>query len=310
MKNTSSTSELLVVGSVAFDDIETPFGQSKKTLGGSATYIALAASHFTKPLLVAVVGEDFKAEHCQILQKRKVDLLGLEMTKGKTFAWGGRYHFDLNTRDTLYTHLNVFEKFSPKLAPVHQAAKYVFLGNTHPTQQIKILKQLKKPEFVGLDTMNYWIEKTKKELLRALRFTHALVINDSEARELSQEHNLLKAAKKIFQMIQGSKSKVLVIKRGEYGLLLFAQDKIFHLPGFPLEDVTDPTGAGDSFAGGFMGHLAATQDFSWKNLKKAAVAGSALASFCVQAFGTTALQNLKTSKLQARIRGFHNLTSF
>lgn len=310
MKNTSSTSELLVVGSVAFDDIETPFGQNKKTLGGSATYISLAASHFTKPLLVAVVGEDFKAEHCKILQKRKVDLSGLEMSKGKTFAWGGKYHFDLNTRDTIYTHLNVFENFSPQLAPVHRAVKYVFLGNTHPAQQIKILKQLKKPEFVGLDTMNYWIEKTPKELNQVLRLIHALVINDSEARELSQEHNLLKASKKIFQRMRNSKRKVLVIKRGEYGLLLFAQGKIFHLPGFPLEDVVDPTGAGDSFAGGFMGYLAATQNFSWNHLKKAAVIGSALASFCVQAFGTAALQKLKTSELNARIRGFRNLTSF
>ena len=310
MKNTPSNSELLVIGSVAFDDIETPFGKSKKTLGGSATYISLAASHFTQPRMVAVVGEDFKAEHCDILQKRKVDLLGLEMAKGKTFAWGGKYHFDLNTRDTLFTHLNVFEHFSPKLSPVHQTAKYAFLGNTHPAQQIKILKQLKQPKFVGLDTMNYWIEKTPKDLARALQLVDALIINDSEARELSQEHNLLKAAKKITQRMQASKKRVLVIKRGEYGLLLFAQTKIFHLPGFPLEDVVDPTGAGDSFAGGFMGHLAATQDFSWTNLKKAAVAGSALASFCVQAFGTQALQSLKTQTLHKRIQGFRNLTSF
>ncbi|MCL5775057.1 MAG: PfkB family carbohydrate kinase, partial [Patescibacteria group bacterium] len=235
MNKKSSTLNLLVIGSVAFDDIETPFGKSKKTLGGSATYISLAASYFTRAGLVAVVGEDFKSEHCNVLQKQNVDLMGLEMKKGRTFAWGGKYHFDLNTRETLFTHLNVFENFSPVLSPSHRSTQYVFLGNTHPAQQIKIINQLKNPKFVGLDTMNYWIEKTPKELGQVLKLVDALVINDSEARELSKEHNLLKAAKKISGLMHKNKKRLLVIKRGEYGLLLFQGNKIFHLPGFPLE---------------------------------------------------------------------------
>ena len=310
MNKKSSTPNLLVIGSVAFDDIETPFGKSKKTLGGSATYISLAASYFTKAGLVAVVGEDFKSEHCNVLQKQKVDLTGLEMQKGKTFAWGGKYHFDLNTRETLFTHLNVFENFSPELSPVHRNTQYVFLGNTHPAQQIKIINQLKNPKFVGLDTMNYWIEKTPKELGQVLKLVDALVINDSEARELSKKHNLLKAAKKISGLMHKNKKRLLIIKRGEYGLLLFQGNKIFHLPGFPLEDVVDPTGAGDTFAGGFMGHLSAKSDFSWDNFKKACVAGSAMASFCVQNFGTKALQDLNKTAIQQRVKGFKHLTHF
>ena len=310
MNKKSSTPSLLVIGSVAFDDIETPFGKAKKTLGGSATYISLAASYFTKPGLVAVVGEDFQQQHCEILQNRKVDLMGLEMAEGKTFAWGGKYHFDLNARETLFTHLNVFENFSPELSPTQRSTPYVFLGNTHPAQQIRIISQLKNPKFVGLDTMNYWIEKTPKELGQVLKMVDALVINDSEARELSKEHNLLKAAKKISGLMHQNKKRLLIIKRGEYGLLLFQGGKIFHLPGFPLEDVVDPTGAGDSFAGGFMGHLSAKSDFSWDNFKKACVAGSAMASFCVQDFGTKALQNLSRAKINQRIQGFRHLTHF
>ena len=310
MNKKSSTPSLLVIGSVAFDDIETPFGKSKKTLGGSATYISLAASYFTKPGLVAVVGEDFKQQHCEILQNRKVELAGLEMAKGKTFAWGGKYQFDLNTRETLFTHLNVFENFSPELSPAHRNTPYAFLGNTHPAQQIKIISQLKNPKFVGLDTMNYWIEKTPKELGQALKMADALVINDSEARQLSKEHNLLKAAKKISGLMHQNRKRLLIIKRGEYGLLLFQGNKIFHLPGFPLEDVIDPTGAGDTFAGGFMGHLSAKSDFSWDSFKKACVAGSAMASFCVQDFGTKALQGLNRAAINQRIKGFKHLTHF
>jgi len=308
--STGSTPNLLVIGSVAFDDIETPFGKAKKTLGGSATYISLSASYFARPALVGIVGEDFEKEHCQILQKKNVDLMGLEMKKGKTFAWGGKYHFDLNTRDTLFTHLNVFENFSPVLSPVHRAAKYVFLGNTHPAQQIKIINQLKNPKFVGLDTMNYWIEKTPKELGQVLKLVDALVINDSEARELSKEHNLLKAAKKISGLMHAGKKRLLIIKRGEYGLLLFQGGQIFHLPGFPLEDVVDPTGAGDTFAGGFMGQLVQIRNLSWTNMKKAALSGSVMASFCVEDFGTKKLQTLNPNMILKRQKAFKALTHF
>jgi len=308
--STGSTPNLLVIGSVAFDDIETPFGKSKKTLGGSATYISLAASFFTKAGLVAVVGEDFKSGHCGVLQKRKVDLAGLEMKKGKTFAWGGKYHFDLNTRETLFTHLNVFETFSPVLSPAHRNSQYVFLGNTHPALQAKIINQLRKPKFVGLDTMNYWIEKTPKELGQVLKLVDALVINDSEARELSKERNLLKAARKIAGLMHKNKKRLLIIKRGEYGLLLFQHGKIFHLPGFPLEDVVDPTGAGDTFAGGFMGSLAKADNLSWNNVQKAAVSGSVMASFCVEKFGTKRLQEVSPKEISARHKDFKTLTHF
>ena len=310
MNKLAFNSNLLVIGSVAFDDIETPFGKSKKTLGGSATYISLSASYFARPALVAIVGEDFKKEHCDVLQKRKVDLMGLEMAKGKTFAWGGKYHFDLNTRDTLFTHLNVFENFSPQLSPSHQKAPYVFLGNTHPSQQIKIIKQLKNPAFVGLDTMNYWIEKTPKELAGALKLVDALVINDSEARELSHEHNLLKAAKNITNLMQKNKKRLLIIKRGEFGLMVFQNKNLFHLPGFPLEDVADPTGAGDTFAGGFMGQLAKVQNLSWPNIQKAALCGSVMASFCVEDFCTKRLQKLSNAEIVTRQKAFKNLTHF
>lgn len=306
-KNNSS---LLVIGSVALDSIKTPFGEVKDALGGSATYISLSGSIFAPTSLVAVVGEDFTDQLKKPLLRANIDSSGLITSPGKTFRWGGEYNFDLNTRQTLFTELGVFADFKPQLSKQQKNAQFVFLGNTHPSIQHKVIKQLKQPKFVGLDTMNFWIEKTPRELKAVLKMVDALIINDSEARELSQEYNILKAAKKIQGFMHKSKKRILIIKRGEYGLLLFQHGKIFHLPGFPLEEVLDPTGAGDTFAGGFMGFLASQKNISWENIKKAAVCGSAMASFCVEKFGTLALQNLNKNKLQSRLKHFKVLTGF
>ncbi len=311
---------LLIVGSVAFDSIETPFGKIKKALGGSASYFSLAASFFARPSVVGVVGKDFADIYRQPLKKKNIDLSGLEQTAGKTFAWGGKYSFDLNNRETLFTHLNVFENFKPKLSAGHKNASYIFLGNIHPALQLEVLSQIKKPKLVGLDTMNLWIEKTPKELAKILKLVDVFVINDSEARELSGEHNLVKAAKKIIAMMdttspqpspqKGRETATLIIKRGEYGLLLFKGRDVFHLPGYPLEDVIDPTGAGDSFAGGLMGFLAKTEDLSWGNLKRACVAGSVMASFCCERLGTQRLQEISPGDIKRRFKEFKRLTHF
>ncbi len=324
--------KLLIVGSVAYDSIKTPFGKANKTLGGSATYFSLAASFFTKPSLVAVVGQDFKDE--EVFKRLGINISGLEKQPGKTFAWGGEYSFDLNSRKTLFTHLNVFENFKPKLSSDHKKSKFVFLGNIHPSLQLDVLKQVNAPKFVGLDTMNLWIEKTLKDLKTVLKKVDILIINDSEARELSREHNLLKGAKKILSLMQspspspshqgrgtknipsprggglGRGEKIVIIKRGEFGLLMFQKGNIFHLPGYPLEDVVDPTGAGDSFAGGFFGYLAKTDDISWPNLKKACVAGSVMASFCVEKLGTKRLLEIKSLDITQRLKDFKTLTHF
>lgn len=301
---------LLIVGSVAFDSIETPFGKVNKTLGGSASYFSLAASFFNRPGVVAVVGKDFKDADRKILEREKVDLSGLEQADGKTFAWGGKYSFDLNSRQTLFTHLNVFENFKPKLSAAHRLASHVFLGNIHPDLQLNVLRQMKKPKLVGLDTMNYWIEKAPKALAKILRLVDIFVINNSEARELSKEHNLIKAARAIMRKMGAPGNKTLIIKRGEYGLLMFRKNEIFHLPGFPLEDVVDPTGAGDSFAGGFMGYLAETKNHSWQSFKRACVAGSVMASFCVEKLGTKRLQEITARDANQRFREFKKLTHF
>lgn len=300
--------KLLIVGSVAFDSIKTPFGKVNKALGGSASYFSLAASNFTKPSLVAVVGDDFTNKNRLTLKNKGVDISGLQKAKGKTFAWGGRYSFDLNTRETLFTHLNVFESFNPVLSAAHKKTPYAFLGNIHPLLQQKVLRQIIRPKFVGLDTMNYWIEKAPVDLKKVLRKVNILIINDGEARELSKQHNLFKAAKKIMAMM--AKGAALIIKRGEYGLLMFHKNEIFDLPGFPLEDVVDPTGAGDSFAGGFMGYLAAADDTSWPSLKKACVAGSVMASFCVEELGVKRLLNISQSDINRRLADFKKLTHF
>jgi sugar/nucleoside kinase (ribokinase family) len=293
---------------VAFDSIKTPFGKINKTLGGSASYFSLAAGFFARPSVVAVVGNDFTKKYRQILAKKNIDLSGLQTAKGRSFHWGGKYNFDLNNRETVFTRLNVFENFKPKLSTHHKNASYVFLGNIHPKLQLEVLSQIKKPKLVGLDTMNFWIEKAPKELAKVLKPADIFVINDSEARQLSREHNLVKGAKAIMELM--GKNPTLIIKRGEYGLLMFNKNQIFHLPGFPLEDVTDPTGAGDSFAGGMFGYLAKTKDHSWKNLKRACVAGSVMASFSVEKLGTRRLQEIIQRDITKRFSDFKKLTNF
>jgi sugar/nucleoside kinase (ribokinase family) len=303
----SNSNRLLIIGSVAYDSIKTPFGHAKNALGGSASYFSLAARQFVRPSIVAVVGEDFKPRDLKTFQKFKVDISGLQKTKGKTFRWGGEYSFDLNSRTTIFTELNVFEGFYPLLSDSHQNSKYVFLGNIHPKLQKSVLSQIRQAKFVGLDTMNYWIERTLPELKAVLKLVNLLVINDSEARELSKEHNLYKAAKKILVMMK--LNSFLIIKRGEHGLLMFHQNSIFNLPGYPLEDVVDPTGAGDSFAGGFMGYLAKSGNITFENLKRACVYGSVTASFCVEKMATIQLQKISLIGIKERYIKFKALTN-
>ncbi|MDR3642392.1 MAG: PfkB family carbohydrate kinase [Candidatus Doudnabacteria bacterium] len=343
MKNKSSSSNLLVVGSVAFDSIETPFGKVNKALGGSASYFSLAASFFARPSLVGAVGNDLTDKYRTPLQKHNIDLSGMEQVDGKTFAWGGKYSFDLNNRTTLFTKLGVFKQFKPKLSQAHKSSDYVFLGNIHPALQLEVLAQINKPKLVGLDTMNLWIETAPKLLAEVLKKIDIFIINDSEAREFSGEHNLIKAAKKIMRMMEAisprpsphkGREKTLIIKRGEYGLLMFQQSSkkiaaspakalaprndtnglsIFHLPGYPLEDVIDPTGAGDSFAGGFMGYLCreGSRPFpTFKHLKRACVYGSVMASFCCEQMGTERLQSLLQADIKARYGKFKKMTEF
>jgi sugar/nucleoside kinase (ribokinase family) len=300
--------KLLNIGSVAFDSIITPFGKISKTLGGSATYFSLSASYFVKPAIVAVVGEDFNS--FDILKKRKIDVLGLQKQKGKTFHWAGKYHFDLNTRDTLKTELGVFANFKPILNDVQKSSQYIFLGNIHPALQLDVLKQIKKPKIVGLDTMNLWIETALTDLKKVIAQVNVFVINDSEARQLTKEHNIYKAAKKILAMMNTT-HRVLIIKRGEYGLLMFSQNQIFHLPGLPLEEVKDPTGAGDSFAGGMFGYLcknSSVHTLTLADYKKACIYGSAMASFCIEDFGTKRLHNVKQSEINSRVKQFQQLS--
>ncbi len=310
MNKNVSNSSVLIVGSIAYDTIKTPFGEIDNALGGSGTYFSLTSSLFSKTQIVGVVGEDFKKADEQLLLSHGVDISGIEHQAGKTFRWGGEYSFDLNNRTTLFTELNVLENFDPKLSENHKQAEYVFLGNTHPSVQKKVLEQMTQAKFIGLDTMNFWIEKTPNELKEVLKLTDCLIINDSEAREFSKEHNLVKAAKKIMGAMGEKESKTLIIKRGEYGLLMFNKNEIFHLPGYPLEDVVDPTGAGDSFAGGFMGFLAKTQDSTFENLKRACVYGSVTASFCCEKLGTNRLQEITAADINQRFKEFKQLTQF
>lgn len=300
--------KLLSIGSIAFDSIITPFGKVKKTLGGSANYISLASSIFTPTAIVGVVGNDF--HKFEVYKKHKVDISGVEKRKGKTFHWSGKYHFDMNTRDTLKTELGVFAGFRPKLDDNHRKMQYVFLGSIQPKLQLEVLRQIKEPKLVGLDTFELWIKNARKDLLKVMREIDVLVINDSEARQISKEHNLLKGAKKILKLMGGQRTDALIIKQGEHGLLMFNQGKLFNLPGYPLEDVVDPTGAGDSFAGGFMGYLAKTDDLSHKNLKKACVLGTVIASYCVEKFGTKALETITDKNVKKRYNEFRQLTHF
>jgi sugar/nucleoside kinase (ribokinase family) len=300
---------LLVVGSVAFDGIETPFGKVDRTLGGAASYFALAASHFTPVRLVGIVGDDFTERDKAILRgrNRRIDLEGLEHAPGKSFFWAGRYNQNMNERTTLTTELNVFANFQPKLPPSYLDTKFIFLGNIQPTLQLSVLQQMKrKPVLVGLDSMNYWIERTGRELRETLKHIHVLVINDDETRQLTGEHNLTRAAKNIFQM----GPKILVIKRGEHGALLVHRNFLFAVPAFPLEEVHDPTGAGDSFAGGFMGYLASYGKVNEQSLRRAMVYGSVMGGFACERFGVERLTALRLSEIKARARRFSHLTSF
>lgn len=299
---------LLVVGSVALDSVETPFGRVENALGGSAVYISTAASYFTKPIrCVGVVGGDFPQEHMRFLEEHGIDLDGLQMVKdGKTFRWAGRYHYDLNNRDTLLTELNVFSAFDPQIPDSYRRSAYVCLGNIHPGLQKKVLDQISKPRLVVGDTMNYWIESTPKELIETLKVIDVLILNDSEARLLTREPNLTKAAR----VIRSMGPRIVIIKKGEHGALLVTEDTIFSAPAYPLENLYDPTGAGDSFAGGFIGWLAKTEDLSDANLKRAVIFGSTLASFCVERFSVEGLRDLSPLKIQDRFRAFMDLSRF
>jgi sugar/nucleoside kinase (ribokinase family) len=299
---------LLIVGSLGLDTVETPFDKVENALGGSATYISISASYFSTPVnMVGVVGSDFPKKYIDLMKDHGVDLEGLQVIAGgKTFRWGGKYHYDLNVRDTLFTELNVFEKFNPVIPENYKKAKYVCLGNIDPVLQSRVLDQLDKPQFVVCDTMNYWIEGMKDELLKLLKRVNVLIINDSEARLLSQEPNLIKAAK----MIREMGPEILIIKKGEHGAMLFTSDTIFSAPAYPMESIFDPTGAGDSFAGGFTGYLHKTRDLSPDNMKRAVVYGSSLASFCVEKFSTNGLEDLSYLQIQDRFRAFMELSRF
>ena len=300
---------LLVVGTVAFDAIETPFGKTDKIVGGAASYIALAASYFHKDIsLVSVVGDDFPNDFLDTLKKQGTDITGLQIKKGeKSFFWSGRYHNDMNSRDTLETQLNVLENFDPIVPEHSKEVDFLMLGNLMPVVQQKVLDQLtKRPKLIVLDTMNFWMDIAMEELMKTLKEIDVLTINDSEARQLSGEYSLVKAAQKILTM----GPKVLVIKKGEHGALLFNKEEVFFAPALPLEDVFDPTGAGDSFAGGFIGYLAKTGDISFENMKRAIIFGSAMASFTVEKFGTERLIGLSDTDVKERVQEFIDLVQF
>lgn len=299
---------ILVVGSVAYDDLETPFGRRERVLGGAATHFSASASFFAPVQLVGVVGGDFDMEELGFLKTRGVDLSGLRTEKeGKTFHWQGRYGYDLNDAQTLATHLNVFAHFNPTLPENFCKAPYVFLANIDPELQQKVLAQVSKPKLVAMDTMNYWIEGKPQALKKTLAKVDILLINETEARQLANEYNLIKAFKKIRQW----GPKILVVKQGEYGAMLFTDDFIFSAPGYPLEDLKDPTGAGDSFAGGFVGFLAKTQaPLHETNLKHAVICGSAMASFQVEDFGLERMKNLTKREIQERFEAFKHLSHF
>lgn len=298
---------LLIVGTVAFDKIETSFGKTEKILGGAATYVGMAASYFTDHLnMVSVIGEDFPSEYMDLLHKHKLNTDGIKCVKdGKTFFWEGKYHTDMNSRDTLATELNVLADFNPEVPEQYQDCEFLMLGNLDPTVQRRVLEQLHtRPKLVVLDTMNFWMDMALEELLKTIARIDVLTINDEEARQLSGEYSLVKAARKILTM----GPKYLIIKKGEHGALLFDQsENCFFAPALPLEEVCDPTGAGDTFAGGFIGFLAKTKDLSFDNMKRAVIYGSALASLTVEKFGTDKIANLNNETLQNRIEEFKNL---
>ncbi|BCR05557.1 adenosine kinase [Desulfuromonas versatilis] len=297
---------ILVVGSVAFDSVETPFGQVEEILGGSGTYFSTSASFFTDVSLVAVVGEDFPEEHLDFLRSRSIDLGGVKKAPGRTFRWKGRYGYDLNEAHTLDTQLNVFETFKPELPAGYEDAEYVFLANIDPELQFEVLQQVRRPAMIACDTMNFWIEGKRAELLKTLRKVDTLLINEGEARQLAGEANLVKAARSILAM----GPRTLVVKRGEYGVLMFTEHSTFAAPAFPLESVYDPTGAGDTFAGGFVGYLAATRNHSEANVRKAIVFGSVMASFTVEDFSLNRLRSLESKEIENRFQKVKLLTEF
>jgi sugar/nucleoside kinase (ribokinase family) len=300
---------VIVVGTMAFDAIETPFGKSEKIIGGSATYVAYAASNFIQPILqVSIVGYDFPKEELTELKKRGVAIEGVEIVKDKkSFFWAGKYHMDMNTRDTLVTDLNVLADFNPIIPDSYQDAEFIMLGNLMPKLQKSVIDQMRRrPKLIVLDTMNFWMESALDDLKEVLTMVDVLMVNDSEARELSHEFSLVKAARKIM----GMGPKYLIIKKGEHGALLFHGDQVFYAPALPLEDVFDPTGAGDTFAGGFIGHLARTRDISFENMKTAIIIGSAMASFVVEKFGTERLKEITKSDIDKRLAQFRELVNF
>ncbi|WP_456438839.1 PfkB family carbohydrate kinase [Psychroserpens sp.] len=302
-------SKLVIVGTVAFDAIETPFGKTDKILGGAATFIGLAASQFdVDSAAVSVVGGDFPQEYLDLLSDRKVNIDGVEIVKeGKTFFWSGKYHNDMNSRDTLVTELNVLEHFNPVVPEAYKDAEVVMLGNLHPMVQQGVLDQMtKKPKLAILDTMNFWMDIALNDLHAVIKNVDVITINDEEARQLTGEYSLVVAARKIHEM----GPKYVVIKKGEHGALLFHDDHMFYAPALPLEEVFDPTGAGDTFAGGFAGYLAKTEDYSFENMKNAVIYGSTLASFCVEKFGTERMQNLTKDEIGYRLKEFKQLTQF
>lgn len=301
--------KLLIVGTVAFDAIETPFGKTDKILGGAATYIGLSASFFNlHSAIVSVVGDDFPQEHLDLLTSRNIDISGIEIVKGgKTFFWSGLYHNDLNSRDTLVTELNVLADFQPKVPQNFKDAEVVMLGNLHPLVQSSVLDQMEiTPKLVVLDTMNFWMDCALPELLDVIKRVDVITINDEEARQLSGEYSLVKAAAKIQEL----GPKYVVIKKGEHGALLFHKNEVFFAPALPLEEVFDPTGAGDTFAGGFSGYIAQSENISFENMKNGIIYGSNLASFCVEKFGTERMVGLDAKEVNQRLRLFKALTQF
>ncbi len=301
-------SKLVIVGTVAFDAIETPFGKTDKILGGAATYIGLAASQFhVDGAIVSVVGGDFPKEYISKLEEIGMDVSGLEIVEnGKTFFWSGKYHNDMNTRDTLITDLNVLADFNPQVPENYKNAEVVMLGNLHPLVQLGVIEQMDNPKLIVLDTMNFWMDSALEDLMKVISKVDVITINDEEARQLSGEYSLVKAAQKIMTM----GPKYVVIKKGEHGALLFGNDDVFFAPALPLEEVFDPTGAGDTFAGGFTGYLAKTGDYSFENMKNAIIQGSALASFCVEKFGPERLLDLSRKQVHQRLQQFKSLTQF
>ncbi len=300
---------LVTVGSVAFDAIESPFGKTDKIVGGAGTFITLASSFFVKEQgIISVVGDDFPASTLENMKAKGIDIQGIQIKAGeKTFFWSGRYHNDMNSRDTLVTELNVLEHFNPIIPQAFQGADYLMLGNLSPQVQRMVIERMeKRPKLIAMDTMNFWMDIALEELKKTMALVDVLIINDEEARQLSGVYSLVKAAK----VIRAMGPQIVIIKKGEHGALLFHEENMFFAPALPLEDVFDPTGAGDTFAGGFMGYIAATDDFSFENMKRAIIAGSALASFCVEKFGTQRLLELTKEELNTRVKQFVSLGNF